>query len=187
MKRSTTLLAALFALAALASCSDKSGGNAKPETTSTTTNTTDSSGTPSGPELSLAKFLEKPCDVLTPAQIASFGKFKEPASRKAPLGPSCRWAAQDNTVDSSIAVTFGDGQEYDTLLSNSRKSPVFKEVKVDGLPAFSSDDTDGTEACTTIVETGKTSAVAVQTHVNDKKPCELAEKVAAVVITTLKG
>jgi hypothetical protein len=183
-----TLLAALFALAALAGCSEKNGGNAKPETTSPSTSTTsDSTGTPSGPELSLAKFLEKPCDVLTPAQIASFGKFREPASRKAPLGPSCRWPGQDNTVDSTIAVTFGDGQEYDSLLSNSRKSPVFKEVKVDGLRAFSSDDTDGTDACTTFVETGKTSAIAVQTSVNDKKPCELAEKVAAVVITTLRG
>jgi hypothetical protein len=187
LKRSTTLLAALFALAALAGCSEKNGGNAKPETTSTSTNTTDGTSTPSGPELSLAKFLQKPCDVLTPAQTASFGKFKEPASRKAPLGPSCRWAAQDNTVDSSIAVTFGDGQEYDTLLSNSRKSPVFKEVKVEGLNAFSSDDTDGTVDCTTVVETGKTSAIVVQTSVNDKKPCEFAERVAAVVISTLRG
>lgn len=181
------MLAALFALAALAGCSDKSGGSAKPETTSTSTNTTDSSGTPSGPELSLAKFLQNPCDVLTPAQTASLGKFKEPASRKSPLGPSCRWASQDSTVGSSISVSLGDGQEYDSLLSNSRKSPVFKEVKVDGLRAFSSDDTDGTEGCSTFVETGKQSTVVVQTHVSDKKPCEFAEKVAAVVITTLKG
>jgi Protein of unknown function (DUF3558) len=182
-----TLLAALFTLAALAGCSDKSGGNARPETTSASTNTTDSSGTPSAPELSLAKFLANPCDVLPPAQIAPFGKFREPTSRKAPLGPSCRWPGQDVTVDSTIAVSFGDGQEYDSLLNNSRKSAVFNELTVEGRRAFSSDDTDGTVGCTTIVETGAKSSIAVQTNVNDKKPCELAEKVAAVVIKTLKG
>lgn len=189
MKRSTTLLAALFSLAALAGCSDMSGGNAKPETTSPPTSaTSDSTGTPSGPELSLAKFLEKPCDVLTPTQVAPFGNFKAPALRKAPLGPSCRWSAQDVTTDPSFSVTLADGQEYDTLLSNSRKDPVFSEQKVDGRRAFSSDDTDGTVDCATTVETGKTSAILVQISVYaGKKPCDEAQKVAAAVISTLRG
>ena len=190
MKRTTTLLAALFSLAALAGCSDKSGGNANPETTSPSTNTqSESPSTPSGPQLSLAKFLAKPCDVLTAAQLSPLGsKFKAPAKRTAPLGPACDWKAVDSTVDSSITVTLADGQEYDTLLSNSRKSPVFSEQKVEGLRAFSSDDTDGTVDCATAVETGKESAILVQISVyTGKKPCDEAQKIAAAVISTLKG
>lgn len=192
MKRTTTLLAALFSLAAIAGCSDKSGGNAKPETTSPANTESESPSTPSGPELSLAKYLEKPCDVLTSAQVASFSKLKAPEVRKAPLGPACDWKGQDILSDSSFTVTLADGQEYDTLLGNSRSSAVFSEQEVGGLRSFSSDDTDGTRACATAVETGKESAILVQINVarelkGVKKPCEESQKIAAAAISTLKG
>ncbi|MEU0883916.1 DUF3558 domain-containing protein [Lentzea sp. NPDC005914] len=190
MKRSLTLLAALFSLAALAGCSDKSGGNAKPETTSPSDTKSESPSTPAGPQLDLAKFLAKPCDVLTAAQLSPLGShFKAPAPRTAPLGPACDWKAVDSTVDSSVTVTLADGKEYDSLLSSSRKSPIFSEQKVEGLRSFNSDDTDGTVDCTTAVETGKESAIVVQTSVLDgkTKPCDVNLKVASAVVTTLKG
>lgn len=194
MKRTTTLLAALFALAAIAGCSDKSGGNPKPEATSPSTNTeSESPSTPSGPELNLAKYLEKPCDVLTAAQVSSISNVKTPpTTRKAPLGPSCRYQGKELLSDSSFSVTLADGQKYDSLLGNSRNSPVFSETKVGELRAFSSDDTDGTRDCTTAVEAGKESALIVQINVASelkgvKKPCEESQKIAAAAISTLKG
>ncbi|MEU7481887.1 DUF3558 domain-containing protein [Lentzea sp. NPDC042327] len=193
MKRTTMLLAALFSLAAVAGCSDKSGGNPTPETTTPPASTeTETSSAPSGPELDLSKFTSKPCDVLTADQLAGVSNVRAPKTRTAPLGPTCNWESQDILKDTGFGVTLGADQKFDSLLGNSRTSPIFTESKVSELRAFNFDSTDGTRDCSTVVETGKNSVIIAQAHValqqkGIKKPCEESQKIAAAVISTLKG
>lgn len=189
----TALLTAVLAIGVLAGCSEKTGGNANttaPTGGEQTSTPPTSGGSSSG--LDIAKFVSKPCDVLTKTQLAAFGNLKAPEPRTAPLGPACDWKGVEVLRDSSFTVTLADGQKYDTLLSNSRKSPVFNEQKIDGLRSFNSDDTDGTRDCATAVETSEESAILVQINVasqlkGTKKPCDESSKIATAVISTLRG
>jgi len=190
LKRNT-LLATLFATAALAGCTNVGG---TPTTGSTPPPATESSdtGSPTAVELGIDKFKDKPCDFLTAAQVTQLGNVKAPTTRQAALGPACSWNGKDILEDSAYEISTASEQSYETLLGNSRKFPVFSEKTIQGIRTLSSDDTDGTRACETIVEAGKTGAVLVHVDVAMKKvptqkPCAESERVAALVIGNLRG
>lgn len=189
----TTLLATLFAAAALAGCTNV-GGTPTTATTPppTETNNTGSTGSPAAVELKVDKFKDKPCDLLTAAQVAQLGNVKEPKIRQAALGPACQWNGKEILEDSAYEVAVYPDQSFETQLGNSRSFPVFSEKTIQGIRTFNSDNTDATRSCTTIAEAGKTGILQVDVSVAKnkvpaQKPCAEAERVTAMAIENLRG
>ncbi|PRY42698.1 uncharacterized protein DUF3558 [Umezawaea tangerina] len=144
--------------------------------------------------MSFAKFIDKPCDVLTSAQITTLGTFKEAKPSTDSTGPSCRWAATDPTKGISYTVSLlTDGTTIDKVTENVKTAPVYRKAEVSGLPAVSSDSTDGKGTCATAVGASSKDTFLVQiSTLNESTPeykdsCGATEKVAALVIQNLKG
>lgn len=188
----TTLLATLFAAAALAGCTNVGGT----PTTATTPPTTEMSDTGSADspavKLNIAKFKDKPCDILTAAQVTQLGNTKAPTTRQAALGMACEWSGKDILEDSAYEVSTATEQSFETMRGNASKSAVFSEKTIQGVRTFSADTTDGTRACATYGEAGKTGVLIVhvdvaRSKVATQKPCAEAERVAAMAIENLRG
>ena len=191
MKR-TTLLATLFTAAALAGCTTIGGtpttGNTPP---TTETSDTGSTGSPSA-DLGIDKYKDKPCDVLTAAQVAQLGNVKEPTTRQGAAGPICKWSGKELLDDSAYDIAIGTALAYDTALANSRQHPVFSEKTVQGVRTFTSSTTDDTRTCTANVDAGKSGTLLVNVNVARnkvpaQKPCAEADRVAAMIIENLRG
>ncbi len=190
----TTLLATLFAAAALAGCSDVEGGTPTTSNTpppATETSNTGSTGTPAT-ELSLDKVKDKPCDILTAAQVTALGNVDSPRPRKAALGPSCVWDGKEALDDSTYEIWVATDQVFENQLSASRSDAVFSEKTIQGVRTFSGDSTDGVRMCLTVIEAGKTGTVGVSMNLAKnkaatQKACTETEKLAATVIGNLKG
>lgn len=187
----TTLVAALFAAAALAGCT---GINGTPTTGSTPpatqTSDTGSTGSPAT-KLSIAKFKDKPCDILTAAQVTALGNV-DVKTRTSVVGQACTWEGKDVLDDSTYEISVGTEQVFENQLTNSRNAAVFSEKTIDGVRTFNRDSTDGSRTCLTIIEAGKVGTVGVAVDVaknklSTQKPCTESEKLAATVIGNLRG
>lgn len=193
MKR-TTLLATLFAAAALAGCTSIGGtpttGSTPPPTTETSD--TGSTSSPSAVDLGIDKYKDKPCDVLTAAQVTQLGKVKAPEIRQGPAGQICNWRGQELLEDSAYEISVATLLPYETALANSRQRPVFSEKDIQGVRTFTSSTTDDTRTCTSTVDAGKSATLLVivnvaRNKVPAQKPCAEAERVAAMAIENLRG
>ncbi len=189
----TTLLTAVIAIGVLAGCSDKTGGNANtaPPTADQQTSTTPTSDGPSS-GLSIAKFVSKPCDVLTAAQVAKLGDVKEPKTGSGSLGPTCEWAGKDVTKNSSYTVYVTQDKDVEEMVTSVKTNPIFKDKKIGDVRVIVNDSTDGTLHCRAIIVVGKTDSVTVDVRTAAKeqasKPsCTNVESVATMAIETLKG
>jgi hypothetical protein len=195
--KSTTLiaLAAVTLVGMVSGCSDKNPGNATAQSpTGSSPETTSSKPAFSQPELDPTKFSDRPCDLLTSAQLAELGKFKAPESEKAAAGSMCHWRAQDTLKGTRYDVTiYADGNTIESIASSVKGSPVVKDAKVSGYPAVSYDITDGKGTCSTAVGTSAKHAILVQMIAKDeslpewKDSCGASEKAAALVLENLKG
>jgi hypothetical protein len=194
LKRLTTLLTAVIAIGVLAGCSDKTGGNANTAapTTSEQTGTAPTSGSPSS-GLSIAKFVSKPCDVLSAAQVAKLGDVNAPKTgTSANLGPTCEWAGKDVTKNSSYTVYVTKDKDVAEMVANVKSNPIFTDKKIGDVRVIVNDSTDGTLHCRAIIEVSKTDSVTVDVRTAAKeratKPsCTDVESVATMAIETLKG
>jgi hypothetical protein len=197
--RSTNLimLTAAAAMLLVSGCSQKSAGEASPQSSPGTaegTTTTTSSASSTGPELSVTKFASNPCGLLKADQLAQLGTFKAPETSDNPLGNKCRWAAQDILKGAAYSVIVGTkGQTFDEVAKNSQGVKVYRATTVGGYQAVSSDATDGKGNCTTAVGTSSKDVFVVQISIeNENAPehadsCAATEKVAALVVQNLKG
>lgn len=189
----TTLLATLFAAAALAGCTNVGGTpTTAPTPPPTETSNTGSTGSPSTVELDIAKYKAKPCDVLTPTQVTQLGNVKEPTTREGAAGPICKWSGKELLDDSTYDIAIGTALAYDTALANSRQHPVFIETTIQGVRTFTSSTTDDTRTCTTVVDAGKSGSLLVTVNVARnkvpaQKPSAEAQRVAALAIENLRG
>ncbi|XVV07828.1 DUF3558 domain-containing protein [Actinosynnema sp. CA-248983] len=183
---------------ALAACTAEKDGTPTPAATTGggSTTTTKTSAKPSGPgALSLEKFTDDPCKILTPAQLSTLGGTFDPAEREdSPNGPGCVWIGTDVLKDSTYRVVLAvNGATLETYRENSKSLKVFREATVAGYPAVSYDTASGTKDCTTVIGSSDKDAVVVQANIapNDKanagKPCDASEKLGATVIGILKG
>jgi len=191
------MLMAAAAILLVAGCSQKSAGEASPQSSSTATeSTTESTGSTSStsPGLSVTKFASNPCGLLKTDQLAQLGTFKAPETSDNPLGNKCRWAAQDVLKGAAYSVIVGTkGQTFDEVAKNSQGVKVYRPTSVGGYQAVSSDATDGKGNCTTAVGTSSKDVFVVQISIeNESTPehadsCAATEKVAALVVQNLKG
>lgn len=194
--KSTTLVAlvAVTLVGVVAGCSDKKPGNATAQPpTGSSSETASSKPAFSQPALDPAKFSDRPCDLLTSAQLAGLGKFEAPEPEKAAVGPMCHWRAEDTLRGTRYDVTILVNGDIESIVSSVKGSPVVKDVKVSGYPAVSYDITDGKGTCSTAVGTSAEHAILVQMIAHDeslpewKDSCGATEKVAALVLGNLKG
>ncbi|MFS8099387.1 DUF3558 domain-containing protein [Lentzea alba] len=189
----TTLLTAVVAIGVLAGCSEKTGGNAN-TTAPTSGEQTSSAPTSDEPSsgLSIAKFVSKPCDVLTAAQVAKLGDVGAPKSGTSTLGPTCDWDGKDVTKNSSYKVYVTEDKDVEEMVSNVKSNPIFQDKKIGDVRVIVNDSTDGTLHCRAIIVVGKTDSVTVDVRTafkeRESKPsCTDVESVATMAIETLKG
>jgi len=176
----------------LAGCSEKTGGNAS--TTAPTSGEQTSSAPTSGDSsgLSIAKFTDKPCDVLTAAQVAKLGGVAAPKSGTSVLGPECVWNGKDALKNSTYAVVITEDKDVEEMIDNVKSSPIFTDKKIGDVRVVVNDSTDGTLHCRAIIAASKTDSVTVDARIAaaerpTKPACTEVESVATMVIETLKG
>ncbi|WP_189222224.1 DUF3558 domain-containing protein [Saccharothrix coeruleofusca] len=197
MKPLNRMLQATLAIGAaavlLTSCSDTEG-TPSPATTTGATTTTGNGSPAGGTELDIAKYVDAPCDILKPDQVAVLGTFEEPEAGQSVSGPSCTYTGADVLKDSSYEIVFvTNGSTYEEIVENSKAKPIHSESTISGIPIASSDGTDGLRNCTTAIRTSDKDAVLVQISVakndakNNGQACTSAEKLTETVIANLKG
>lgn len=190
----TILLTAVIAIGVLAGCSDKTVGNANtaaPTAGEQTSTAPTSDGPSSG--ISIAKFVSKPCDVLSAGQVAKLGDVKEAkAGTSSSLGPTCEWAGKDVTKNSSYTVYVTQDKDVEEMVASVKTNPIFKDKKIGDVRVIVNDSTDGTLHCRAIIVAGKTDSVTVDVRTaykeqTTKPSCTDVESVATMAIETLKG
>jgi hypothetical protein len=187
----TALLTAVLAIGVLAGCSEKTGGNANttaPTAGEQTSTTPTSSGPSSG--LSIAKFANKPCDLLTAAQVAKLGDVGAPETGTSTLGPKCTWKGKDVLKNSTYTVY--STVDVEEMVNNVKSNPIFTDKKVGDVRVIVNDSTDGTLHCRAIVEVSKTDSATVDASIAkderaSKPACTEVESVATMVIENLRG
>ncbi|NKE60804.1 DUF3558 domain-containing protein [Lentzea sp. PSKA42] len=189
----TALLTAVLAIGVLAGCSEKTGGN--PSTTAPTggeqtSSTPTSGGSSSG--LSIAKFVSKPCDILTAAQVAKLGTVAAGKSGTNILGAECEWKGKDVIKNSTYSVTVTEDKNVEEMVANVKSNPIFQDKKSDGVRLVTNDGSDGTLHCSTIIEVSKTDSVTVYVSIAaDERPtkpaCPESETVAKMIVENLRG
>lgn len=144
------------------------------------------------PDLDLSKFTDRPCALLTPAQVAGLGTLKAPEPRQAPLGPQCRWNPQ-NVAKSGYSVTLATkGDTLESLRETFKDATKYRETVVSGYPAFSYDGGDGKGVCSTVVGSSSKDAIVVNVIGEFTKAaentdyCNVTEMVAASVVANVK-
>lgn len=193
----TRTLALMAALASLGfvGCTTEAPGRPSPgASASGPTAPTTSKPAFDGPELDLGKFADKPCDLLNAGQLAQLGTFDAPKPDKDSFGSHCTWQAKQVLKGSTYEVTLlTNGSTIEQIAESSKGVPVYRQTRVSGYPAVSSDATNGRGNCTTAVGTSSKDAILVQISVENpdvpehKDSCTATEKVAALVVGNLKG
>jgi hypothetical protein len=189
----TALLAAVFALGALAGCTNtQTGGNPTTPATGAQTGSNTPTSDGSGTDLSVAKYVSAPCSILKPDQVATLGTLRSTTPGTGALGPNCTFQGKDVIKNSTYEISVTQGQDFDDMVSNVKNNPVFTDKKLDGVRVISTDRAGGELACLTSVQASKTDSVTVQVSTAaderaTKKPCAESERVAQLIITNLKG
>ena len=187
-------------------CTSEAPGQAPPRPgSSSTVSPTSTSRAGEAPpiksrELDLASYENRVCDLLTLAQLAPFA-IKSPGkpSDQVGVGPSCNWNPPDTTagamVDVAILSKVGYGWEGN-YQRRDRWASFEYAGEINGYPVIhvlATKIDEETGACTTDVGVRNDLVFTVDVNVNDthsaeyKKPCSVSDRVAGLVIDTLKG
>ncbi|GAA3850513.1 hypothetical protein GCM10022243_15480 [Saccharothrix violaceirubra] len=155
---------------------------------------TTSTSSPTGKDLNISRFTDRPCELVKPEQLSTLGKLKTPKQEVSILGPTCTWPGKDPTADNTYALTLvTKGSTFESMRENVKDRPIFKDTTVAGREAYSSDATNGTRDCGTTVKTSGKDAVLIQMTLGDEdtartgKSCRESEKLAEIVIKNLAG
>ncbi|HEX6359726.1 DUF3558 family protein [Actinophytocola sp.] len=198
--RTTRLVTALAAIAAIAGCTTTANGTpqadpgSEPPRTSTAESTSSASPTSTKNEapkvavpLDASAFLAEPCTSLTSAQLSSF-TVNPPGRPHTEPGPGCGWfgAAQ------SVAVSWLLGNEgglSDTYRGRELEA-YFEPTMVEDYPGVFVDANDNraTGHCGIVVGVSDTLAfyATVASRLDAEGSCALAKQVAAAAIATVK-
>lgn len=131
-------------------------------------------------------FRQRPCDLLTPEQLAALGIDQPGEQDSLPSGnQTCVW--RDSGFDQEIAV--GSYPDFDLLSANYRirdSYQLFRPIEVAGLPATLQQD--HFSACGVTVGLATTQAVEVNyvdTSDPIADPCGKARRIAEIVVGNL--
>jgi Protein of unknown function (DUF3558) len=198
--RETLVRAVLgIVLIATSGCSDTQAGTPAPAPSTTSTANPNASGNRGAPRvtspLDATRFLAKPCDVLTPAQLETLGL---PLSGKADVdsafasfaGPGCQWLNSDRPTAVGVALrsTNKNGLSDTYSVPERWAKGYFIPTEVDGYPAVFNDSGDyrGQGTCQITVGITDTLAFSVEEQGRLKeKSCDRAKQVASMVIQTI--
>jgi Protein of unknown function (DUF3558) len=198
------VIAVLAMAMAATGCVAEAPGQPVPTADDTTTPTSQSqSGGKAppinAPELHLASYESRVCELLTSAQLAQLdirgrGKPSDGAS-----GPACKWNPPDSSVGARIDLAILSKAQggWDGVYDRRRSFAFFEEAGViKGYPAVHRDvDGDHTDQgiCATTVGVRRDLVFDVGVFVNGrespeyKKACSVSDRVAGLVIDTLRG
>ncbi|MFI9388622.1 DUF3558 domain-containing protein [Kutzneria sp. NPDC052558] len=190
------------AVAALASgCSPTPSPTPTGTTTTTDSDSAASSGAPKvKTPLDTMKFQAAPCSTLTSAQVQSVGINAQASTADVAtaLGPGCRWTQNDGgtgfTVQFVTSNTKGLSTLYaqkDSLNDGGYFTPI---ADIQGYPAvlYSPVDDRSSGTCGVAVGVSDTldysvALTSATTAPSRSDPCPVAEKIADLVMTTLRG
>lgn len=183
MKRTAVLLV----LGLLVSCS-----GAKTSDNATTAGPTEAGPTSSASGLGIDKYVSRPCDILTPDQVAKLGAVKPGEPGAGTLGPLCTWDGQDVIANSQYTVSLTKDKDVADMVRNVSGNPVFKDTEVDGLRFVTNSQTDGKIRCVTIVGLSADESFTVQAAIAaderaTKSGCTESESVAKMIIANLRA
>lgn len=196
VKSGFVVVAVAVAVVALAGCSDEETGHATPEGGATSSGTAVEPTVPALPSgvVDPMEFASRPCDLLTSAQVARLGDYKEPKAGTFAAFPACTWHPESVVEGSSYTVSIPtQDMSYQEYVKGYASKPVAEEAEVGGFPAFSFDGTDGKGDCSTLVGITSRHTFLVQMANDDESSadwnnsCGATEKVAALVLENLKG
>jgi uncharacterized protein DUF3558 len=202
------LLVGLMVLALAASgCTSEAPGQAVSTRGGMSTAPSTSTSTPpkgevppiNSPDLDLTKYVTRVCDVLTLAQLVPFATKAPGKPRDGIAGPVCSWDPPDTTTGARVTVTIDSKVNYgwDGVYARKNNWAVFENAgEINGYPAVhiggtKIDFSRGT--CLTMVGASRDLVFDLGVFVNDTtsaeytSPCSVSDKVASLVIDTLKG
>jgi hypothetical protein len=146
--------------------------------------------------LDASRFLARPCDVLTPAQLTTFGISKpgRPTTTGATAenaGPFCTWTA-DSEVNSTVGVGFITGNKHglSDIYRGRSRFEYFEETTVEGYPAVFASLNDGRAQGVCDIGVGISDTLIFRsTEQGGRKgqgSCDRVKQVAAAVVATVK-
>ncbi len=188
----------------VAGCTSEAPGQALPVTSDATpTSPPPSRGGKAppinSPELDLASYESRVCDLLTPAQLAPFAIHGTGKAKDGPAGPACTWNPPDTSAGARIdlAILSKAQNGWEGIYERRGSFAFFEEVgDINGYPAVHR-DVDGDQSaegvCFTAVGARADLVFDVVAHVNVrsspeyKDACSVSDRVAGLVIDTLRG
>ncbi|OXM69429.1 hypothetical protein CF165_07850 [Amycolatopsis vastitatis] len=198
-------VAAAAVLLLLAGCSAEKTGTASPAP-----NTSASPGASVNPDvpkvpapLDVSKYTSKPCDIV-PASVLSSLRFTDAGDTQlrddgyGAAGPGCAWKISGEGISMQIVIATGNrdrGLGGLTGLYGAHESGQFpfleKAPDVEGYPAIYLDKKDRRPGGNCHLDIGVADDLAIAVYAGgyegQQDSCAAAQKVAAAVITTLKG
>jgi hypothetical protein len=197
------LLVCVLAVALTAGCATEAPGQPVPTTADatssqpTSSSPTDKAPPINSPELDLASYEHRVCDLLTLEQLAPFAIHQPGTPKDGQAGPSCTWnpskSSQGARVDLDILSKSQGG--WEGVYDRRGRFTFFEEAgEINGYPAVHRDvASNGTKGiCATTVGVRQDLVFDVGVFVNGldspeyKKACSVSDRVASAVIDTLK-
>ena len=203
--RSLLLVVAMFATVC-AGCSAEAPGQPLPAPSATkTVPSISTSQTGQAPpinslQLDLASYIHRVCDLLTPAQLTSFA-IRSPGvpHDESGIGHVCTWKPPDSTtgVSFDLTVLSDIGYGWEGIYQRKNRWAKFENAgEINGYPAvhlLATKIDEETGICLTAAGVNRDVVFEIDVNVNDihsaayKMPCSVSDRVAGLVIDTLKG
>ncbi|HET9256576.1 MAG TPA: DUF3558 domain-containing protein [Pseudonocardiaceae bacterium] len=178
---------AAFALAVLLTgCS--AAGTPSPVTGATPTSSATASADPIPPIRDVKNLAAtRPCDLLTPAQLAA-SQIDLPARSRTVVGaPACEWDNKAHTRQISVVVDVGHDVLHN-VYAQRQSFAIFEITQVEGQPALRTKDTADGTSCTFAVATAQRQSFTLRfTSLRQglEEPCGQAKTLAETVMGNL--
>ncbi|WP_197284925.1 DUF3558 domain-containing protein [Sciscionella sediminilitoris] len=193
MPRHTVRIAAAVAVLGLLTSCSSSTNSAAPSSAPASSS---AAGSGSGPRvpvpLPTRELLDNPCTVLTNAEATDFGLIP-PGEKTTRQLTACQWRSSDNGQNSiGMAPVPPNTGGISDIYDQKERQAYFEPTTVDGYPAVFADTQDGRPSGTCTLWLGVTDHLAVSiipaigAGPNRSKPCALAKKFGAAMLTHLK-
>lgn len=202
-----TLLGAGVVMVAVSGCSDTQAGT---PIASSATNKTGPNGPSRAPSssndrgaprvtnpLDASRFLPKPCEVLTAAQLQALnlpapGKTDTDTPLAKAAGPACLWQNSDSRSTVGVALMSGNKNGLSDTYSVPERwaKGYFEPTEVDGYPAVFNGSSDFRSQGDCQITVGITDTLAFSASESGRlkeRSCDRAKQVASMVIQTIKS
>jgi hypothetical protein len=142
--------------------------------------------------LNPAPLLTDACAALSPSQLSTLG-LKAGKPRTIETGKTCSWRYADGTSNTvNISPIEPNKNGLSDIYEQGEQKAYFEPTQIAGYPAVYADITDDRFRGRCALDVGVTDhlAVFILTQLDDgndaRKPCPVADKIAAAMIETLK-